>query len=117
MKTLREARLAVNKTQFDLQRETGISQAKISLEENGIRRLTVLEMLTLENHLGMRINWVLENPLTPEQQKELNTKIITMCKRFGQLETLKFVSGFRIVSEMYKVLCRHKEPILFGEEK
>ncbi|RPJ54804.1 MAG: XRE family transcriptional regulator [Dehalococcoidia bacterium] len=109
MKTLKEARLAAGKTQLDIQRDTGIFQTKLSLEENGSRSLTVLEMMTLERHLGTEINWVQQNPLTPEQQAELSQAIFNMSVKFGQLETLKFTSRFRSVSEMFKVLCRRTE--------
>jgi transcriptional regulator with XRE-family HTH domain len=117
MKTLKEARLAANKSQLDLQRETGISQTKLSLEENGNRALTVLEMMLLEKHLGTEINWTPENPLTSAQQDELHTAIFNMSVKFGQLEALKFTSRFRTVAELYKVICHHEEePLIFGTE-
>lgn len=105
MKTLREARKASRKTQLDIQRETGICQTKLSLEENGIRALTVTEMMKLEKYLGTEINWVLHNPITTQQQKELGAAISLMFMRFGQRETLRFASKFETVELMYDVLC------------
>jgi transcriptional regulator with XRE-family HTH domain len=105
MKTLREARLAAEKTQLDLQRVTGIFQTKISQEENGIRTLTVLEMMTLEKALSTEIDWVPKRSLTANQQVELNDSIFQMMRRFGELETFKFTSRFRSLAEMYNVIC------------
>lgn len=109
MKTLREARISAGQTQLDIQRVTGISQTKQSLEENGHRGMNVQEKLTIERHLGAEINWNTQSqPLTPEQQSELTSALIKIYSRFGQLEALKFICKFETEAEMYQVLCNNK---------
>lgn len=105
MMTLRDARLAKGRTQLDIQRDLGIFQTKISREESGIRTLTILEMKALETYLGSEINWVPQRSLTNIQLEELQNAVIEMMCRFGELETFKFNSRFRSLSEMYDVLC------------
>ncbi len=109
MKTLRETRIDAGKTQLDIQRDIGIFQTKISREENGIRTLTVLEMMAIEKYLGAEIDWVPRSNLTANQQAELDATMLQMMQRYGKLETLKFICRFRTLSEMYQVLCINSE--------
>jgi transcriptional regulator with XRE-family HTH domain len=106
MKTLREARLAAGKTQLDIERETGIFQSKISREENGIRCLTVLEMIAVEKALSAEVDWIPRHPLTNAQQEEINTALFQMMRKYGELEALKFSCRFRSPDELYQVLCQ-----------
>jgi transcriptional regulator with XRE-family HTH domain len=109
MKTLREARIESGKTQLDMQRDTGIFQTKISREENGIRTLTVLEMMAIEKYLHAEIDWVPRSSLTANQQAELDEAMLSMMQRYGKLETLKFICRFRSITEMYNVICNRSD--------
>ena len=59
MNNLRRLRKELGMTQEDLERETGISQAMISAFENGEGGLTMSRILSLAEHMGTSVDYLL----------------------------------------------------------
>ena len=65
------ARFITNKSQSDIERETGVFQTKLSrFEKSGVECIRDDEKKIIEKYLGVKINWKMEKgkaPLTAQE--------------------------------------------------
>ncbi len=63
---LKELRIAKNKTQLQLQMDTGIEQALLSKYENGIRIPPTETLILLADYFNVSIDYILKRTDNPE---------------------------------------------------
>lgn len=100
------ARFITNKTQLDIQANTGVFQTKLSRFENyKIDCLRLDEKRKIENYLGLKIDWNLQqkdDPLNRLEKSEIKFFLNYIKKAKGEKETMTWLNSFESDRELYE---------------
>jgi len=106
---LRTARYFRDKSQNDLERETGVFQSKISrFERSGIQCLREDEKQKIEAALGLKINWDNQEPSGVQRvmQEELDEikPFIELLASKDPVRTAEWLAGFKTLRATYEAV-------------